>query len=292
LRYFFKEKQNSPIKDGNQLFDTSEWTRFITSDNQIQTVKKSLTIEDDETDLSTASSGPEASCVPNDSSTSSSAPFASSASSRYAVSSNPSSSRSDTTIHNSPRSAASLKFYGFLDPAVGKSTTSDGDYAAIVTVAKAPDGTLYVWNVWMEKVSPLKQVEQMFVLNDIYHYEKFGFESNGFQETLSTFIHDEMMKRKKTGVRWRVPIEKHINTHSKHSRISLLEPHILAGNIQFQADLKQEFYVQADEYNGARAAHDDGLDALASCVEMIRGIEKPIRQIKTIRARTSTRSPL
>src|SRR5690606_31735968 len=122
---------------------------------------------------------------------------------------------------------SSLKFYGFLDPALGKSTTRDGDYAAIVTVAKAPDGTLYVWDVWMDKVSPLKQVQQMFALNDRFHYEKFGFESNGFQETLATFIREEQNKRKSQGEKWRIPIEKHINTHSKHSRISLLEPHII-----------------------------------------------------------------
>ena len=57
-------------------------------------------------------------------------------------------SRSDTTIHNSSfithnskvTHKRDLRYYGFLDPALGKSTTRDGDYAAIVTVAKAPDG--------------------------------------------------------------------------------------------------------------------------------------------------------
>src|SRR5690606_31250043 len=73
-----------------------------------------------------------------------------------------------------------LKYYGFLDPALGRATSRDGDYAAIVTVGKAPDNTLYVMNVWMEKASPLKQVEQVFALHQHYRYEKFGFESNGF----------------------------------------------------------------------------------------------------------------
>ena len=177
---------------------------------------------------------------------------------------------------------ADLRYYGFLDPAMGKSTTRDGDYAAIVTIGKAPDKTLYVMDVWMEKVSPMKQVEQMFAFHDKYQYEMFGFECNGFQETLGKFIREEQSRRKAAGCNWRLPVRKVINTHSKHSRISLLEPHIVAGNILFQQDLKQEFYIQADEYNGNRSNHDDGLDALAGCVEMVRGIEKPIAEIRSI----------
>lgn len=82
------------------------------------------------------------------------------------------------------------------------------------------------------------------------------------QETIGTFIRDEQTKLKAAGRPWRLPITKHVNTHSKHSRITLLEPHILtAGGILFQQDLKQEFYIQADEYNGRPTNHDDALDA-------------------------------
>jgi len=167
---------------------------------------------------------------------------------------------------------------------MGKSTTRDGDCAAIVTVGQAPDNTLYVFDVWMEKASPQRQVEQIFALNEKYHYQQFGFESNGFQETLGTFIHNEQKRRQTAGEPWRLPIDKFVNSHSKHSRICLLEPHIIAGSILFQQDLKHEFYVQADEYNGRPTNHDDALDALASCTEMIRRNRKP--QITLIKGTT------
>jgi predicted phage terminase large subunit-like protein len=292
---FFKEKQNTPIKDGDQIFDTTLWTRFISPDGHIQQVRRTLTIEDSLECPSHAleceghtleCAGHALECAGHACALSEEAtPPPSNPSSR----SDPTIRNSELVISNSTRSVADLRYYGFLDPAMGKSTSRDGDYAAIVTVAKAPDGALYVWNVWMEKASPLKQVEQIFALHDIYNYEKFGFEANGFQETLSTFIHNEQTRRKNAGSKWRLPIEKCTNTHSKHSRISLLEPHIIAGTIQFQQDLKQEFYVQADEYNGARACHDDGLDALASCVEMIRTSEKSVTQIKTLNRPTIRR---
>jgi predicted phage terminase large subunit-like protein len=169
---------------------------------------------------------------------------------------------------------------------MGKATTRDGDYAAIVTVGKAPDNTLYVMDVWMEKASPMKQVAQVFALHQKYKYEKFGFECNGFQETLGTFIRDEQTRMKTAGDHWHLPIEKHNNHHSKHSRISLLEPHIIAGSILFQQTLRQEFFVQADEYNGRASNHDDGLDALASCIEMIRRTQTLINPIRTIKRQT------
>src|SRR5690606_8500780 len=83
-----------------------------------------------------------------------------------------------------------FRYFGFLDPALGKSVSRDGDFAAIVTIAQAPDDTLYVMDVWMERASPMKQVEQVFALHQKYHYVKFGFESNGFQETLGKFFVD------------------------------------------------------------------------------------------------------
>ena len=45
---FFKEKMNSPIKDGDQIFDTSLWTRFISPDGRIRTVPRGLTLEEEE----------------------------------------------------------------------------------------------------------------------------------------------------------------------------------------------------------------------------------------------------
>ncbi len=250
---FFKEKQNQPLKDGSQIFDTGLWQRFISPEGYIQVMPQGLTLEQQEA--------------------------AALARRENCAQSPPAAHRLDE-----------LKYYGFLDPAMGKATSRDGDYAAIVTVAKAPDNTLYVMNVWMEKASPMKQVEQIFALHERYRYQKFGYESNGFQETLGKFIREEQERRRRDGSHWTLPITDVKNVHNKHSRISLLEPHILAGSILFQQDLPHQFYIQADEYDGHRNNHDDGLDALASCVEMIRGMHPaPISGIKHIRRHPNRR---
>lgn len=240
---FFKEKQNSPIRSGDQLFDTSLWTRFISPDGYIQVVPRALTIEQEEELASMLA--PE-----------------------------------DDPARRHHRS--DLKYYGFLDPALGKSTTRDGDYAAIVTVGVAPDKTMYVMDVWMDRVSPMHQVKQVFALHQKYNYQVFGFESNGFQDALGNLIRHEQTRLKTEGSPWRLPIKKFNNHHSKHSRIAQLEPHILAGSIMFQKDLREEFYSQADEYNARPTTHDDGLDALASCIELIQTQQTP-KAIKTIK---------
>lgn len=57
---------------------------------------------------------------------------------------------------------------------MGQPTTRDGDYAAIVTVGLAPDQTLYVMDVWMERASPLRQVQQIAANHAVYNYQQFG----------------------------------------------------------------------------------------------------------------------
>lgn len=135
----------------------------------------------------------------------------------------------------------------------------------------------------------MKQVEQVFALHKQYRYDRFGFESNGFQEILGKLIRDRQEQLRRGGRYWHLPVEKISNQHNKHSRIALLEPHILAGSILFHQDLKQEFFVQADEYDGRRCNHDDGLDALASCVEMIRGMEIKANGIRLVGRRVAAR---
>ena len=82
--------------------------------------------------------------------------------------------------------------------------------------------------------------------------------------------------------KWTLPVKPIINQHNKHARIARLEPAILNGSIIFNSRLAPEFFQQADEF-GAPRVHDDALDALASCIEMIQNLDgntaKNIRHI-------------
>lgn len=163
-----------------------------------------------------------------------------------------------------------LTMYGYLDPALGKSTSRDGDFAAIVTIGHDHrQNVFYVMNVTMKKVTPSRQVEEVYTLHQHYHYTAFGFESNGFQEMLRNEFRLEERRRRDKGEAWVLPLKAIVNTGNKHARICALEPLIVSGTIVFQQNLCEEFFIQADSYDGVRG-HDDGLDALAGCIQMIR----------------------
>lgn len=177
---------------------------------------------------------------------------------------------------------ADLQVYGYLDPALGKHRER-GDYAAIATVGRDKNNILYVLGIWMERVSTVSQVQQAFALHNEYNYKLFGFESNGFQETLRRFFVDEESKKADSmAARWKLPLKAVQNSANKYARIAQLEPMILTGGLVFHVNLPQDFYEQADEFGNSRC-HDDALDALAGCVELIQGLDNPLANIRRVR---------
>lgn len=257
-RAFAKEKQNSPFSNDHRVFDTQRWTRFIAPDKQIEIVKPKLA--------------------------------------QFAAETGGGDPYEEADSHLDGEMAAvdysmggkrplphldDLKYYGFLDPALGRKTSRDGDYAAIVTVGRDNFGTLYVVDVWMERATPSRQIARAFELHGQYNYTLFGYEANGFQETLGTAIARQSKISREAGKSSALPLRARQNMENKHARICCLEPAIIAGTIRFQNNLPDEFYNQADEF-GHPGCHDDALDALASCVEMIRELHLGINGLKTI----------
>jgi predicted phage terminase large subunit-like protein len=253
---FAKEKQNAPFSQDHRVFNTTRWTRFIAPEGRIQLVPPPVALFSSEVDAD-----------------------------EHAMQDSFGHARSVPAGNADRRPLpllSELKYFGFLDPALGRSTTRDGDYAAIVTIGRCPSGILYVMDVWMEKAEPTRQINRIFEFHRHYKYTLFGYEANGFQESMGKEIEAGQQRYRDAGDNVQFPIRGIQNTENKRARICLTEPAIVAGLVRFQYNLPVEFYNQADEF-GAPRAHDDALDALAGCIEMIRSQEAGPIGIKHIR---------
>jgi len=156
-----------------------------------------------------------------------------------------------------------LKFYGFLDPSLGK---TNGDYASIVTVGVDTFGYCFAVDAWIEHASPSQQIEKIFELNDRWHYTVFGVETNGFQAVLMEGFEARRQVRRSENKSWMIPITQVRQTASKNDRIIALEPLVRNGWLLFNRQLPLSLFDQLDEF--PTGSHDDAPDALASCVAL------------------------
>lgn len=243
---FFKEKQNSPFAKEGRVFDTSVWPRFKPAAGVFYRVTRTV----------------EESVPDND------GLFL------FGYQNNKVLSNQIAEYKNMPSQklgkVSDCAVFGFLDPALGRGRSNGtGDFAAVVTIGRDSRGNVFVLDVWMERARPDRQVQRIYELHGQYGYTAFGFESNGFQEVLARHFEDEEKRRVALGMHngaGKFPLRAIRNRLNKEARILAMEYRITAGSMIFRDDLPEEFFVQADEF--PHGAHDDGIDALASCLEL------------------------
>ena len=158
---------------------------------------------------------------------------------------------------------ASLSIVGFLDPSLGK-----GDWAAIATVGRGTDDTLYVLDVWVGRVPPAAQVNRVYELHERWHYGVFGYEAIGFQSVLGdAFARDRWGKNVGQSL-CRLELRPVVTREPKNARIAALEPLIASGRLLFARGLCEELFVEARGFPTGK--YDDALDALAGAVALAR----------------------
>ncbi|MCA9399986.1 MAG: phage terminase large subunit [Candidatus Omnitrophica bacterium] len=151
---------------------------------------------------------------------------------------------------------------GSCDPSMGKKHKGR-DYSAIITVVKHnATGKMYVLDADIEKRLPDKTIEHILEHHRRRKYDKFGFESNQFQE----FMADELEKRSAKSGGY-IPLEKINHTTDKQARIEALQPLVKNGTIQFSR--KHRTLLEQMKYF-PKGRHDDGLDALEMVVQLAR----------------------
>ncbi|WFD12422.1 phage terminase large subunit [Tepidibacter hydrothermalis] len=159
-------------------------------------------------------------------------------------------------------------FYGFVDPSLGKSKTSD--YSVIITIAKDTEtGYMYVIDADIERRHPSNIIEDILEKENWLRitfgrgYTLFGAETNQFQ----WFLKEELAKTSASKDLY-LPIEEVYQTSDKVMRIQTLQPDIknkyIKLNKRHKLLLEQlKFFPMAD--------HDDGPDALEGCRAIAKG---------------------
>ncbi|MBQ2912014.1 MAG: phage terminase large subunit [Clostridia bacterium] len=156
-------------------------------------------------------------------------------------------------------------FYGYCDPSLGKSMSSD--FSAIITIAKnRKNGIFYVENADIMRRHPDR------IINDIIENAKrigreynkkfisFGIETNQFQWMLKEELAKESAK---AGLY--LPINEVNSTGDKTLRIQSLQPFIKNGYVRFQ---QNQTLLLEQLWDFPYGAHDDGPDALEGCLKL------------------------
>lgn len=165
--------------------------------------------------------------------------------------------------------------YGVIDPAAGQTKSKPGklgDYACLLTgikdiKIKDSKSRLFVHSDITKRLSPTKQIETCFELDQQFDYQKFGVETNLFRSLMMENLEAE---RKRVEQRLKKPIRLPfydiLATENKEKRITTLEPKVTHGWIVLNVALSETFKRQMEAY--PHVDHDDGPDAL----EMLWGL--------------------
>jgi predicted phage terminase large subunit-like protein len=151
------------------------------------------------------------------------------------------------------------KTVAFHDPALCEG--KDSDYAAIVVCTSDMNGYLYCLDAYIEKVSPSRQIEQAFILNQKWNLDVLYLEENNFQGILK-----DSYRSKQTDPNW-LRVKGVTQHHNKIKRIASLEPLVTNGQLLFNIDLNPRLISQLQLFP---TSNDDGPDALHGAIEPLR----------------------
>jgi len=163
--------------------------------------------------------------------------------------------------------AADLRVFGYLDSALGKGAARGrGDFAALATVALAPDGTMILAAMWLRRAAPTEQVAALFDAHEAWPFDRVAVEGTGFQELLSIPIEDERRRRAEAGRRADLAVAIAKPRRAKALRIARLEPLLSAARLALADTLPEEFWTELSRW--PKCDHDDALDAAAGAMEL------------------------
>jgi predicted phage terminase large subunit-like protein len=159
--------------------------------------------------------------------------------------------------------ASELTFFVALDPALGKTATSD--YAATVVCAQDLSGYIYVLDCRLKREAPTHYIGATYQLAAKWGFDTLNLEIQGFQELLKQPFAEVGKLYPDTPLKI-YGMKQHVN---KQARIQTLEPYFSAGWIKFNNDVEPELLNQLRLFP---TGHDDGADALQMAVSKCRRI--------------------
>lgn len=177
-----------------------------------------------------------------------------------------------------------LNMYGALDPAAGQTKPKvgkRGDFACVLSGVSdlKRHGSEYRARVFVhhdttKRLSPTKQIEEVFKLYQEFDYQKFAVETNLYRELmLPNMVAERKRIELETKKAIHLPFYDVENTENKEKRISTLEPKVSHQWILFNRALSQEFIGQMEAY--PHGDHDDAPDCLHMLFGLVNGRYKP-----------------
>jgi len=155
-----------------------------------------------------------------------------------------------------------LEFYGACDPSLGRAGRHNDDTAIIVLVRDGATGVLYVLEADITKRTPNATIDYLIALGKRRRLTLIGIETNQFQH----FLAEEVASRSNAAGVY-LPVRNVTHTSDKLGRIQSLEPLVVNGTLRFSRK-HRKLIEQLTQF--PMAAHDDGPDALALAVEVLR----------------------
>lgn len=163
---------------------------------------------------------------------------------------------------------ADLTFFGAWDPSKGKKA-GRGDFSAVVTIAKDPDGIIYVIDFDLKRRPVERRMYDILELHKRYNYRMFAVETAAFQY----FVKDTLQaKSREKGVY--IPLREDKGLTDKILRIEGLIPYVMDGTIRFRhaSERTAEYNEGINQLVGfnAGAKYDDAPDALAMAFDVVK----------------------
>jgi len=159
-----------------------------------------------------------------------------------------------------------LVHFGACDPSIGKKQTADD--SAIVSVARASNGLLYVRDCDASRRSMLGTTSAILRKQRQYHYAGFAIEVVAYQAALAENVNAESVKQQVY-----VPVVELKNVMDKRTRFSSISALIENGTIRF---LRSQRKLIEQLVGFPKWDHDDCFDGLEMTVRLARGGGGPV----------------
>lgn len=175
----------------------------------------------------------------------------------------------DFTYYEEDELPEGCKFYAGVDFAMGKQR---GDYSAIVTIAKSPNGVIYVYDTMVERIHPDILLNRTVDTTIDYQLDGIAVEAQQAQEWFADKVEQALIAR---GYPAKTRLTQIQQRTRKDLRIEALLPDIQAGKIRFRKRdrLLIEMLELYPNHN-----HDDAPDALSIALMSARNGNVRIRR--------------
>ena len=150
-----------------------------------------------------------------------------------------------------------------IDPAI--SLKKDADYSAFVVVGHDEHDYIFLMDIIRQRMAPSDIINMIFLLRDRWGLIDIGIEEVAFQKALSYSLReDDRFKRRPFHITELKP-----NERSKDTRIKGLQPLYEQGKIYHNKLLPANIYLEDELVRFPSGQHDDIVDALSYCTDII-----------------------